>query len=82
MWRNTMMPVRIFIADARALIPIFIFILHWRWWTLYTAIAGCILFIVLEWCGLTYAAAMRLLRRFLVGPVHPAVPSWKKRRLS
>jgi len=82
MWRNTMLLVRIFGVDARALIPVFIFILHWSKWTLYSAIAGCILFAILEWCGLTYPAAVRLVRRFVVGPTRPAVPAWKKRRLT
>lgn len=82
MWRNTQLPVRIFVADARALIPVLAFIVHWSWWTFYVAIAGCIGFGVLEWLGLTYPAAVRLLRRLIVGRVRPAVPSWKKRRLA
>jgi intracellular multiplication protein IcmT len=82
MWRNTQLPVRIFVADARALIPVLVFILHWSWWTFYVAIVGCIVFAVLEWLGLTYPAAVRLLRRLIIGPVRPAVPSWKKRRLA
>ena len=40
MWRNTMVPVRLYIVDARALIPVMIFLVHWRWSTLYLAGAG------------------------------------------
>ena len=82
MWRNTMRPVGIIIADARALIPVFVFILHWSKWTLYVSIAGCIVFATCEWCGLTYAAAVRLVLRLIVGRIRPAVPAWKKRRLA
>ncbi len=80
MWRNTMMPVRIYVVDARALIPVMIFMLHWRLGTLYLAGAGIALFTVLEWFGLTFPAGRRTIRRLLVGRIRPAIPSWKKRR--
>jgi len=38
MWRNTMPPVRIWVADARVLIPWFIFLMHWSLATLYFAV--------------------------------------------
>ncbi len=82
MWRNTMVPVRLYIVDARALIPVMIFLVHWRWSTLYLAGAGIAAFTVLEWFGLTFPAARRTIRRFLVGSVRPAIPAWKKRRFA
>jgi len=82
MWRNTMMPVRIYVVDARALIPVMIFMLHWRLNTLYLAGAGIALFTFLEWFGLTFPAARRTIRRYLVGRIRPAIPSWKKRRFA
>jgi intracellular multiplication protein IcmT len=82
MWRNTMMPVRIYVVDARALIPVMIFMLHWRLSTLYLAGAGIALFTILEWFGLTFPAARRTIRRYLVGRIRPAFPSWKKRRFA
>lgn len=82
MWRSTMMPVRLYLVDARALIPVMIFMLHWRLSTLYLAAAGIALFTVLEWFGLTFPAARRTIRRMLVGRVRPAVPAWKKRRFA
>ena len=82
MWRNTMMPVRLYLVDARALIPVMIFLVHWRIWTLYMAAGGIALFTVLEWFGLTFPAARRTIRRYLVGSVRAALPSWKKRRFA
>ena len=80
MWRNTMLPVRVYVVDARVLVPVMIFILRWRLSTLYMALAGIAVFAVLEWGGLTFPAAVRILRRLLVGELRPAVPAWKKRR--
>lgn len=82
MWRNTMMPVRLYLVDARALIPVMIFLVHWRLYTLYLAGAGIALFTVLEWFGLTFPVARRTIRRYLVGSVRAALPSWKKRRFA
>ena len=40
MWRNTALPVRILMLDARACIPIMCFVVYWSWTTLYIALAG------------------------------------------
>lgn len=80
MWRNTMLPVRVYVVDARALVPVMIFVLHWRLSTLYIAAAGIAVFAVLEWFGLTFPAAIRTVRRLAVGRLRPAVPTWNKRR--
>ena len=82
MWRNTMLPVRLYLIDARALIPVMIFMLQWRWSTLYFAGAGIALFTVLEWFGLTFPAAIRTIRRMIVGRIRSATPTWKKRRFA
>ena len=82
MWRNTMLPIRIYVADARALIPAMIALMHIRLWTFYIALAGIALFAVLEWLGLTFPAAVRMVRRWIVGRRRPAIPVWKKRRFA
>jgi intracellular multiplication protein IcmT len=82
MWRNTMLPVRIYVADARVLIPMLVMLVHVRLWTLYVAISGIVVFAVLEWLGLTFPAAMRTLRRWIVGSRRAAIPAWKKRRFA
>jgi intracellular multiplication protein IcmT len=82
MWRNTMLPVRLWIIDARALIPALIFLVHWSMLTLKIAGGGIILFAALEWFGIRFGAALRILRGWLAGPLRPAVPGRCKRRLA
>jgi intracellular multiplication protein IcmT len=82
MWRNTAFPVRIWLLDARACFPLLVFVLYWSWTTAYIALAGITFFTIVTWCGLTVPTMLRLLRRKLVGPVSPAVPAWKRRRLA
>jgi intracellular multiplication protein IcmT len=74
MWRNTGQPVRIFMLDARACLPILCAAVYWSWPTLYIAITG--------FAGLTLPALWRVVRRWLVGRTRTAVPVWKRRRLA
>jgi len=37
-------------------------------------------FTIVSWAGLTVASVLRLIRRWLIGPVRTAVPVWKRRR--
>ena len=80
MWRYTAVPVKVAILDARACIPMLVFVLYWSWATAYIAIAGVLFFTVISWFGLTVPAVTRVLRRMLVGSIRPAVPAWKRRR--
>ena len=82
MWRHTAKPVRLAILDARACIPLLAVVTYWSWPTLYVAVIGTLFFGVISWCGLTVPAALRLARRWMVGPVRPAVPVWRRRRLA
>ena len=82
MWRYTALPVKIAVLDARACIPVLIFVLYWSWTTAYIAIAGILFFTVISWFGLTVPAVARLLRRALVGSIRPAVPAWNRRRMA
>lgn len=82
MWRCTALPVKVAILDARACIPVLIFVLYWSWITAYIAIAGIIFFAVISRFGLTVPAVVRLMRRVLVGSVRTAVPAWQRRRLA
>jgi intracellular multiplication protein IcmT len=82
MWRYTALPVKVAVLDARACIPVLVFVLYWSWTTAYIAIAGVLFFTVISWFGLTVPAVARLLRRVLVGSIRPAVPAWNRRRLA
>ena len=76
------LPVRVLMLDARACLPILCFVVKWSWITFYIASFGFVFFSIISFFGLTLPAAVRLLRRFLVGATRPAVPAWKRRRLA
>jgi intracellular multiplication protein IcmT len=80
MWRSTGQPVRVLMLDARACLPILCAAVYWSWTTLYIALVGC--FSAISFLGLTLPSMMRLIRRWLVGPVRTAVPVWRRRRLA
>ena len=82
MWRNTALPVRILMLDARACLPVLCFVVYWSWATLYVALAGTVFFGTISFFGLTVPALRRVLRRWLVGRLRPAVPAWRRRRLA
>lgn len=82
MWRDTGQPVRLFMLDARACLPILCVTVYWSWTTLYVALTGTAFFALISFFGLTVPAMARLFRRWLAGPVRPAVPVWKRRRFA
>ena len=82
MWRFTGQPVRVGFLDARACLPMLAFIVYWSWPTFYVAFSGTLFFGVISWFGLTVPAAIRLARRWMVGPVRSAVPARRRRRLA
>ncbi|HAU29985.1 MAG TPA: type IV secretion protein IcmT [Rhodospirillaceae bacterium] len=81
-WRNTMKPARFFALDARAAAPFFVVLLHARNWTFAVAIIVIIVFVVAERRGLTFEAAIRALRSWIVGNRRPAVIFTDKRRMT
>jgi intracellular multiplication protein IcmT len=82
MWRDTSRPVKVAFLDARACLPLLVFIVYWSWTTFYIALAGVSFFSVISWAGLTVPTTLRMLRRLFVGPLRPAVPAWKRRRFA
>lgn len=78
-WRNSMKPVRFFALDARVALFFLFFILHMRPWTLVLFFIVCILFWILERKGLTFDAAIRSLRTWIVGRNRPGW-LWVRRR--
>ena len=82
MWRNTALPVRVAMFDARALFPLLSFVVYWSWFTFYVAVIGVAFFALMSILGLTLPSMCRVIRRLLVGPTRPAVPVWKRRRLA
>ena len=82
MWRNTGLPVRVFMLDARACLPVLSFFVYWSWPTFWFAVLGTVFFGAISFFGLTLPALFRILRCLLVGAVRPAVPVWNRRRLA
>jgi len=80
-WRNTMKPVRFFQFDARAGFFIILVLIHARFWTLGLLIAVLVVFWILERKGLSFAAALRALRLWLVGNYRPAWVYTRRRKL-
>ncbi len=80
-WRNTMKPVRFFQFDARAGFFIILVLVHARLWTLGLTIAVSLIFWILERKGLSFAAAIRAIRMWFVGPNRPAWIYSRRRKL-
>jgi intracellular multiplication protein IcmT len=79
-WRNTQKPARFFALDARAFAAIMLFLVHAKLWTFTFAIIVMIIFWLLERRGLTFEAALRALRAWLVGHQRPAQRPGTRRR--
>ena len=71
-WRNTMKPVRFFQFDVRAGFFIILVLVHARLWTFALMLVVNLIFWILERKGLSFAAALRSVRLWLVGPYRPA----------
>ncbi|MBB4200232.1 hypothetical protein CCR94_02390 [Rhodoblastus sphagnicola] len=82
MWRDTGKPVKVWVLDARACLPVLVFVVYWSWTTFYIALIGVISFSVISWAGMTVPVTLRMIRRLIVGPFRPAIPAWKCRRLA
>jgi len=80
-WRNTMRPVRFFNLDARAAWPFVVLLVYFRPVSLFVAFVVTTTFILLERKGLTFPAALRALRVWLIGSDRPAWVSLRHRRL-
>ncbi|MBI1215046.1 MAG: type IV secretion protein IcmT [Alphaproteobacteria bacterium] len=78
-WRNTMKTVRFFIFDARAGFFVVLVLVHARMWTLMLAILVMSTFYLLERKSLTFPAALRSLRVWLIGSYRPGW-IWSRRR--
>ena len=80
-WRNSMRPVRFFTLDARAALPFIVLLVYFRWSTLFVTILVTIIFKLLESRGLTFPAALRSLRVWIVGGNRYAWLPHRRRRM-
>lgn len=70
-WRNTQKTVRFFQFDARAGLFVGLLLVHFRMWTLILLVTMLFVFYALERKGLSFPAALRSLRVWLIGPKRP-----------
>lgn len=75
-----MKPVRFFRFDARAGFLILLVLVHARIWTFLLMILVNIAFLIVERKGLSFAAALRAVRLWFVGPYRPAFIYTRRRR--
>ena len=76
-WRDSARSPRFFIIDARAAFPLFLLLMHIRYWTAILALASMVFFGILERFGFTVPKFWRWLRAFLAGPRKMSIPWWK-----
>ncbi len=80
-WRNSMRPARFFGMDARAAIPFLVLLIYARPVTLILAISFTALFKYLENKGLTFPAALRAFRSWMVGQARPGMIGLRRRKM-
>jgi intracellular multiplication protein IcmT len=81
-WRNSMKPVRFFALDARVAVFFMLFLVHMRLFTFGLFWVMCFLFWILERKGLTFDAAIRSARTWILGANRPGLLWHRKRRLT
>jgi len=79
-WRDASMTPSLFGIPCIAYTPIFLWLFHIRWWTLYTAIGIIVLFGVLRRFGLTYTVIWHKFAHLLRGSRIYARPWWYRNR--
>lgn len=77
-WRDSSRIARFFMVDARAAFPVFIFLMHIRWWTAIIALVSLVFFGFIEHYGFSVPVFFRWLRCFLAGPRKISFPWWKR----
>lgn len=76
-----MKPVRFFQFDARAGIFVVLVLVHARVWTFVLLVSVMVVFWILERKGLSFMAALRSLRLWLVGKYRPAWAYTRRRKM-
>lgn len=76
-WRDSARSPRFFLVDARAAFPVFLFLMHIKYWTATLALVTILFFGVLERFGFTLPIFWRWLRCFIAGSRKMSIPWWK-----
>ena len=75
-WRDSARSARFLFIDAKAAFPIFIFLMHIRWWTFFLALSFMMFFTMINRFGYSLEVFGRMFRGFLSGPRKIAIPWW------
>jgi intracellular multiplication protein IcmT len=76
-WRDSARTAKFFIVDARAAFPLFVFLMHIRFWTAELVIVSLVFFGILERYGFTIPVFFRWVRTTLAGPQKMSIPWWR-----
>jgi hypothetical protein len=79
-WRDSQKIPRFFMFDARVFLVLLFVLLHIKVWTLIMAAIVMTIFWILEQRGLTFEAALRALRAWILGHNRPATSRRQRRR--
>jgi len=80
-WRNTQKPARFFFLDARSFAAVLFLLVYARLWTFILVVFVMIVFWIFEQKGLTFFAAIRAFRSWLLGRHRPATARRSRRRM-
>ena len=53
LWRDTGLPPKLFIVDARAVFPLLLWLFNWAWWTAGVAFVGIVTLYLVQRTGMT-----------------------------
>ncbi|MBA2648241.1 MAG: phosphoesterase [Legionella sp.] len=76
-WRDSARSPRFFLIDARAVFPVFLFLMRIRVWTGVLVLVTTVFFGIIEHYGFTVPVFLRWLRNFFAGPKKTARPWWR-----
>ena len=76
-WRDSARTARFFFIDAKAAFPIFLFLIHIRFWTFILALIFMVFFTVINRFGYSIEVFLRIFRSILAGPRKLSIPWWR-----
>lgn len=66
-WRDSARGLRLYFMSAHVVAPMFLFLLHIRWWTFFVLVASIATMNIIERFGFTPPVAMLALRALVAG---------------
>ena len=67
LWRDTALTPKILFLDARAVVPVCVWLFHWSYWTAYIAIIGVGALCIIQRTGMPPLTYLRAIRVRLLG---------------